>query len=140
MAASRCRRKQRWCVQPLTPLMEGPELEMQQQGSKKESSWEVIREWFRMQRNVEGPGPGPVRGSINGGFSLSVPSIYGSITPAKKQDLRLLLGVLGCPLAPIPLPICPLLHLRPNKDIPMVSRPNDSVGLQIVINITHTHV
>ncbi|XP_034678126.1 uncharacterized protein LOC117908585 [Vitis riparia] len=107
--ASRARKKQqRWCTQPLTPLMEGPDPEMQEEGTKKESSWEVIREWFRLQK---GGGLG-VHGSSS--FSLS---LYGNI-PAKTQDLRLLLGVLGCPLAPIPLATDPL-HLLHIKDIPI---------------------
>ncbi|KAJ9168606.1 hypothetical protein P3X46_020106 [Hevea brasiliensis] len=103
---SRARRKQRWCTQPLTPLMEGPDPDMQEEGNKKESSWEIIREWFRMQKGF----------SVNH-FSSSV-TPYGSIPANKKQDLRLLLGVLGCPLAPIPLVSDPIHHLH-IKDIPM---------------------
>ncbi|KAJ6768277.1 LIPASE [Salix koriyanagi] len=40
-------------------------------------------------------------------------SLYGSI-PAKRHDLRLLLGVLGCPLAPIPLVNDPIhrIHIK----------------------------
>ncbi|KAK6149566.1 hypothetical protein DH2020_017091 [Rehmannia glutinosa] len=103
------RRNQRWCPQPLTPLMEGPDFEMDdQEGNKKESSWEVIREWFRIQRSVPG----------GSSFSSSM-SLYGpNISPAKRQDLRLLLGVLGCPLAPIPIPDKPTFHLH-IKDIPL---------------------
>lgn len=106
--ASRCRRQQRWCPQPLTPLMEGPDFGMEdQEGYKKESSWELIREWFRIQRNVPG------------GTAMS---LYGpNVTPAKRQDLRLLLGVLGCPLAPIPISNKPISRLH-IKDIPLVSR------------------
>ncbi|XP_022734238.1 uncharacterized protein LOC111287835 [Durio zibethinus] len=98
-------RMQRWCTQTLTPLMEGPDPEMQEEaGNKKEiSSWEVIREWFRTQKGL----------SANN-FSMS---LYGNI-PAKRQDLRLLLGVLGCPLAPIPLVNHPIHHIR-IKDIPI---------------------
>ncbi|KAK4595043.1 hypothetical protein RGQ29_018690 [Quercus rubra] len=102
---SKMRRKQQvWYVpQPLTPLMEWPDPEMQEEGNKKESSWEVIREWFRATKNSPGA-------------SFSSP-FDGAIQP-KKQDLRLLLGVLGCPLAPIPLVNDPIdrLHI---KDIPM---------------------
>lgn len=112
--ASRSRRKQRWCPQPLTPLMEGPDLGMEDnEGNKKESSWEIIREWFRIQRNVPG----------GNSFSSSI-SLYGpNIPPAQHQDLRLLLGVLGCPLAPIPISnnSVPSLHIR---DIPLVSQIN----------------
>ncbi|KAL6998858.1 hypothetical protein U1Q18_000026 [Sarracenia purpurea var. burkii] len=110
---SRGRRRERWCVQPLTPLMEGLDLDMQDEGSKKESSWEVIREWFRAQKNSPGGG--------SNGFSMS---LYGSSNiQGKRQDLRLLLGVLGCPLAPIPLPInIPVPHHPPNiRDIPIES-------------------
>ncbi|KAK9266668.1 hypothetical protein L1049_005504 [Liquidambar formosana] len=104
MMASKARRRQRWCTQPLTPLMEGPDFEVQDEGSKKESSWEVIREWFRTQR-----------GFPSGSFSVSP---YGSSVPAKGPDLRLLLGVLGCPLSPIPLVNDPI-HLLHIKDIPI---------------------
>ncbi|CAK9165633.1 unnamed protein product [Ilex paraguariensis] len=112
--ATRARRKHmRWCVQPLTPLMEGPDhLEMQDEGSKKESSWEVIREWFRIQKNI----------AAGSSFTMST-LVYGGTNtiPAKRQDLRLLLGVLGCPLAPIPLlvlnnPLHRRLHI---KDVPI---------------------
>ncbi|KZV32906.1 C-type mannose receptor 2 [Dorcoceras hygrometricum] len=109
--ASRGHRKQRWCVQQLTPLMEGPDFGMENQdGNKKESSWEIIREWFGMERSV------PPGGSS---FSSS-PPLYGSgnVSPAKMQDLRLLLGVLGCPLAPIPISNKPISHLH-IKDIPI---------------------
>ena len=97
-----------WYVpQPLTPLIEWPDPELQEEGSKKESSWEVIREWFRATKSSPGPN---FSGSLDGNI------------PARRQDLRLLLGVLGCPLAPIPLvinePIDPL-HVK-EKDMPMV--------------------
>lgn len=95
---------------PLTPLMEGLDLEMQDEGSKKESSWEIIREWFRMQKSLHG--------------SSFSDSVYGSI-PSRRQDLRLLLGVLGCPLAPIPLANLQIHHLRV-KDIPFVRLPAKS--------------
>lgn len=73
---------------------------MQEEGNKKESSWEVIREWFRLQKGLPA------------GNSFSV-SLHGSI-PVKGQDLRLLLGVLGCPLAPIPLVNDPIhrIHIK----------------------------
>ncbi|CAA2986163.1 uncharacterized protein LOC111395872 [Olea europaea var. sylvestris] len=105
--SSRARRKQIWCVQPLTPLMEGPDFSMQnQEASKKESSWEVIREWFRVQKSVPG----------SNNYSMSV---YGNnISLAKRQDLRLLLGVLGCPLAPIPISNNPIFNLH-IKNIPI---------------------
>ncbi|KAJ7982098.1 Protein of unknown function (DUF620) [Quillaja saponaria] len=99
---SRARRWQSWSPQPLTPLMEGPDPEMQEEGSKKESSWEFIREWFKTQK-------------VSPGNNFSN-SLYGNVQ-AKRQDLRLLLGVLGCPLAPIPLVHDPIdnIHI---KDIP----------------------
>lgn len=123
------RRKQRWCTtQPLTPLMEGPDLEMQHEGCKKESSWEVIREWFRAQRSVAGGSSG-FSVSLYRGSNKQYPAP--APAPAKSQDLRLLLGVLACPLAPIPLPLnnsnCnnPIdFHHVPRtivKDIPIVS-------------------
>ena len=102
---SRAGRKQRWCTQTLSPLIEGPDPELQEEGNKKESSWEVIREWFRTQKGLSATN-----------FSMS---LYGNI-PARRQDLRLLLGVLGCPLAPIPLVNHPIHQLRV-KDIPIVS-------------------
>lgn len=103
---SRARWKQRWCTQTLTPLLEGPDPDMQEEGNRKESSWEIIREWFRLQRGL----------SAGNNFTVS---LYGSI-PAKRQDLRLLLGVLGCPLAPIPLVNDPI-HRIHIKNTPIVS-------------------
>ncbi|KAL8469341.1 hypothetical protein ACS0TY_032245 [Phlomoides rotata] len=107
--ASRSRRNYRWSPQPLTPLMEGPDFGMEDhEGSKKESSWEVIREWFKIQRTVP----------VGNNFSSSM-SLYGpNMSPAKMPDLKLLLGVLGCPLAPIPISNNPIfsLHIR---DIPL---------------------
>lgn len=105
---SKARWRQSWAPQPLTPLMEGPGPEMQEEGTKKESSWEVIREWFRTQKI-----------SPSGSFSQSSSSFYGTIH-AKTQDLRLLLGVLGCPLAPIPSAHDPTLSIH-IKDTPFVS-------------------
>lgn len=105
---SKARKKQIWGTQlvPLTPLMEGPDPEMQEEGNKKESSWEVIREWFRAQKGLQGSS------------NLTVSS-YGCNIPPKRQDLRLLLGVLGCPLAPIPQVNDPNIdHLLHLKDIP----------------------
>lgn len=106
--SSKARRKQRWCTQTLTPLMEGPDPEMLEEGNKKESSWEVIREWFRIQKGISS-------GTNHNNFSMS---LEGSNIPAKRQDLKLLLGVLGCPLAPIPLVNDPILRIH-IKDIPI---------------------
>ncbi|XP_010539570.1 PREDICTED: uncharacterized protein LOC104813603 [Tarenaya hassleriana] len=95
-------RKQRWGTPPqtLTPLMEGPDPEMQEEGAKKESSWEVIREWFRVHKGISGnlssSSIQPLNSTNNGGGGC-VDGV------AKRQDIRLLLGVLGCPLAPISL-------------------------------------
>lgn len=74
--------------------MEGPDPDLQEEGNKKESSWEVIREWFRSPK----VSPGIVSNSSS---SSSSPCGNNNIQ-TKRQDLRLLLGVLGCPLAPIP--------------------------------------
>ncbi|XP_051125571.1 uncharacterized protein LOC127247657 [Andrographis paniculata] len=113
MASRSSRRQQRWSPQPLTPLMEGPDLGMEDhEGTRKESSWELIREWFRLQRSssFQQHHPGTSFSSSSSSMAL-----YG---PAKRQDLRLLLGVLGCPLAPIPTSDNPFsdLHI---KDIPL---------------------
>ncbi|KAM5586895.1 hypothetical protein ABKV19_005697 [Rosa sericea] len=109
MMGSKARKKQMWSPQPLTPLMEGPDPEMQEEGGKKESSWEAIREWFRAQKGLP-------QGS---NLSTSAYGSNGSTIPAKRQDLRLLLGVLGCPLAPIPQASEPVYHPMPHiKDIP----------------------
>ncbi|XP_015889633.1 uncharacterized protein LOC107424358 [Ziziphus jujuba] len=110
---SKARKKQIWCAQPLTPLMEGPDPELQEEGSKKESSWEVIREWFRVQKSL------PAASN----FSTSSSSYHNNATTLgpnpKRRDLRLLLGVLGCPLAPIPQVNDEIHdHLLHIKDIP----------------------
>ncbi|GFS36636.1 C-type mannose receptor [Actinidia rufa] len=127
-------RRERWCVQALTPLMEGPDLEMQDEyllatSKKAESSWEIVREWFRVLQRNNAPSPaGRRRGRGRGSSSFSMSmSLYNNNIKTKRQDLRLLLGVLGCPLAPIPIPttiINPIpIHLQPPhfvmKDIPI---------------------
>lgn len=111
---SRARRKQRYTVQPLTPLMEGPDLEMREEGEKKEGSWDVIREWFRLQRNIS-----PVRGDMG----MNSGDKDKGVSVAKRQDLRLLLGVLGCPLAPIPVNLGFVTGEMPclKKDVPIES-------------------
>lgn len=109
MGSRSARWRQSWAPQPLTPLMEGPDPEMQEE-AKKESSWEVIREWFKAQK-------------ISPGGNISQ-SFYGTIH-AKTQDLRLLLGVLGCPLAPIPSAHDPTLTIHNHiKDTSFVSSPS----------------
>lgn len=94
---------------PLTPLLEGPDVEMQEyyEGNKKESSWEIIREWFKIQKSSVSPEGGSGRFSSPSSSSNSLAFGNGGnggyyVSPAKRHDLRLLLGVLGCPLAPIP--------------------------------------
>lgn len=119
MMSSKARKKQMWSPQPLTPLMEGPDPEIQEEGGKKESSWEAIRDWFRVQKGL------PQGSSL----STSAYGSNGSTVPAKRQDLRLLLGVLGCPLAPIPQANDPADHPMPAhiKDIPFV-RASDTLN------------
>ncbi|ONK74861.1 uncharacterized protein A4U43_C03F10880 [Asparagus officinalis] len=74
------KQSQVWCVQPLTPLMEGPDPGAQGESrAKKEKSWEVIRTWVRSQSGSH-------------------------LHSLKGLDLRLVLGVLGSPLAPVPWP------------------------------------
>lgn len=117
---SKARKKQIWCAQRLTPLMEGPDPELQEEGNKKESSWEVIREWFRAQKTLPASATNfPTSSSYNN----SNPT---ALAPnPKRQDLRLLLGVLGCPLAPIPQVNEQVHHhLLHIKDIPFVRHPS----------------
>lgn len=106
MGSRSARWRQTWAPQPLTPLTEGPDPEMQEEGPKKESSWEAIREWFRAHK-------------VSPGGSISSSHSFYETIQAKTQDLRLLLGVLGCPLAPIPVAHDPAhgIHI---KDIPFV--------------------
>eukprot|EP01018_Ginkgo_biloba_P021035 Gb_21083 [translate_table: standard] len=79
----------------LAPLMEGPTPESyEHETQKKESSWNAVKEWVRGQ------------------LERSTMPLSGS----KKSDLRLLLGVLGSPLAPIAVNADLLPHLS-IKDI-----------------------
>jgi len=97
--------------------MEGPDPDMQDERAKKESSWEAIREWFKVHKGISG--------------NMSSPSVQPHCNSydvaAKGQDVRLLLGVLGCPLAPISvvgsdlLPDDPLLGSFQIKNVPFVS-------------------
>ncbi|KAE8713593.1 Detected protein of confused Function [Hibiscus syriacus] len=111
---TRARRKQSWYKQTLTPLMEGPmDPEIQEEGNK-EWSWELIREWFRTQKSMS-------FSPTNNNFPLSnYPCANASnvLAAAKRQDLSLLLGVLGCPLSPIPLPNHQIHHIL-LKDVPI---------------------
>ncbi|XP_022147834.1 uncharacterized protein LOC111016677 [Momordica charantia] len=92
-SSSKSRRKAIWYSHPLTPLLESPDPQMQDQeqpNNKKDSSasasnWEFLRDWFKIHRNLP---------------SFDIPN-------SKTQDLKLLLGVLACPLAPIPLSASP---------------------------------
>lgn len=84
-------------VQPLMPLMEDPDPEEHDaQGAKKERRWQLIKAWLRL----------PIDRGISGNH-LSM-------------DLRLVLGILGCPLAPMPVATShPSLHFS-IKDSPIV--------------------
>ncbi|KAF6136625.1 hypothetical protein GIB67_016081 [Kingdonia uniflora] len=96
-------RRQHSCVQPLTPLMEGPDLDSTySEVYKKESSWEAIRSWVRIQK----------------GFSRPI-FVTGNNVTSHRTDLRLLLGVLGCPLAPVPLTDDYPIHQLSLKDTPI---------------------
>lgn len=60
--------------QQLTPLAEDPDPESHSDKARKETSWDVVKTWFRAHTDK-----------------------------GAERNLRLVLGVLGCPLAPIPL-------------------------------------
>jgi hypothetical protein len=62
--------------QQLTPLTENPDPESHEDydRERKETSWNMLKTWFRAHTDK-----------------------------TTERNLRLLLGVLGCPLAPIPL-------------------------------------
>ncbi|XP_068655029.1 uncharacterized protein [Aristolochia californica] len=95
------RARRRWCTQPLTPLLEGPDPDTYSDENKKESSWEIIRAWVRMQMD---------RGSFigGGGGGGGSPTSDYKCRWTNRADLKLMLGVLGCPLAPISLPDDPI--------------------------------
>lgn len=89
----------------LTPLMEGPDPEGSGdgEGGRKEG-WAGIQHWMKGQ------------------LLSRTPSVSSSAY-SKRSDLRLLLGVMGAPLAPVH--VCttdPLPHLS-IKDTPIVSDP-----------------
>lgn len=94
-------------VQPLGPLMEGPDPEAHGEGAKKERYWEVIRTWLRLHMDK----------AMSGAHS-STP--FHARSASKRTDLRLILGVLGCPLAPIPVTIDAPTHNFCIEDGPMV--------------------
>eukprot|EP01018_Ginkgo_biloba_P038829 Gb_36125 [translate_table: standard] len=76
----------------LAPLMEGPTQELcySSEVTKKESSWNVVRDWVR--------------------------ATFGY----KFTDLKLLLGVLGCPLAPVAVLCNDFFPPIAVKDVPIV--------------------
>lgn len=78
----------------LAPLMEGPNPEGFDNETKKEG-WSALHNWMK-------------------GQLARTPSLSGY----KRSDLRLLLGVLGAPLAPVPVSGDPLPHLS-IKDTPI---------------------
>uniref|UniRef100_A0A7N0TG80 Uncharacterized protein n=1 Tax=Kalanchoe fedtschenkoi TaxID=63787 RepID=A0A7N0TG80_KALFE len=91
MGESMWQRKQ---IQPMSPLVEGPggpeQAVMQLEDKQKDhsivsSSWEVLKEWFRNKKQGSSSSSG------------------GSVVVGGGNDMRLVLGVLACPLAPIPL-------------------------------------
>ncbi|RWW16516.1 hypothetical protein GW17_00019605 [Ensete ventricosum] len=88
--------------------MEGPDPEAHGEGGKKEGYWEVIRTWLRLHRDK----------SMSG--TPSSTPFHARSASKRTTDLRLILGVLGCPLAPIPLAIDAPTHLFCLKDSPMV--------------------
>ncbi|GLJ04648.1 hypothetical protein SUGI_0000570 [Cryptomeria japonica] len=91
-----------WYMRPvmsetLAPLMEGlSEYAYDEETQhKKEKSWNLVRAWMREQLE-----------------RCTLQPLLGY----KRSDLRLLLGVLGCPLAPVPLSNAPLPQLS-TKDM-----------------------
>ncbi|KAK1325515.1 hypothetical protein QJS10_CPA01g00617 [Acorus calamus] len=94
-----------WCAAaaaspppPLAPLMEGPDPEAQGGEGKRGRSWDLIRSWV-------------AHGGVNS-FGLN------ASRASKRLDLKLMIGVLGCPLAPVPLEKDPVHHLS-IKGIPI---------------------
>eukprot|EP01018_Ginkgo_biloba_P030273 Gb_21444 [translate_table: standard] len=92
----------------LSPLMEGPTPEAYEEATKKYSSWSVVRDWVRNQ--MERSMTITVIGNNNSSSS--------NRSNRQRPDLKLLLGVLGCPLAPVHVPNDPLPHLS-IKDVPI---------------------
>ncbi|CAL9168182.1 unnamed protein product [Musa hybrid cultivar] len=103
----RIRRKNRVCLaQPLTPLVEGPDLDdAHGERAKKEKYWDAIGTWLRLHKD---------KGMSGSHFSIPV---HGS-GASKWTDLKLILSVLGCPLAPLPLTTEPSHHFS-FKDSPI---------------------
>lgn len=85
------------CVETLSPLMEGPDPNGSEVGDSKSDRW-----WMK-------------------GQICRAPSVSTSGSGLQRSDLRLLLGVLGAPLAPVHVSNNdPLPHLS-IKDTPIVS-------------------
>eukprot|EP00249_Psilotum_nudum_P018685 c26918_g1_i1 orf=3-1190(-) len=79
----------------LSPLMEGPTPQDFVSGSRAEGSWANLQHWLKEQ----------VLGRAQ---SLAKSP---SVSNYKRSDLRLLLGVLGAPLVPVPVSSDPIPHL-----------------------------
>lgn len=95
------------CVETLSPLMEGPDPNGPEVGDSKSDRW-----WMK-------------------GQLCRAPSVSTSGSGLQRSDLRLLLGVLGAPLAPVHVSNNdPLPHLS-IKDTPIVSFSNNFLDSKI---------
>lgn len=91
----------------LAPLLEGPTPEDFENGGKKEGPWASLQ-WMKGQLLARTPSmsrtPSMTRTPAHSGY--------------KRSDIRLLLGVLGAPLAPVSVSVDPVPYLS-IKNVPM---------------------
>ncbi|KAK7291074.1 hypothetical protein RIF29_05949 [Crotalaria pallida] len=93
---------------PLSPLREGPDGNDDVDSNRGEGKW---GQWMK--------GPLARNGSVSGSAASASSSSSSSAVDGKRSDLRLLLSVLGAPLAPIHVcTVDPFPHLS-IKDIPI---------------------
>lgn len=96
----------------LAPLLEGPTPENFDNGSKREGRWGSFQ-WVKGQLLTKTP-------SMSRTISISH-RFDTQLEASKRSDLRLLLGVLGAPLAPVAVIGMECIPFLSVKSVPMVN-------------------
>ncbi|PWA55489.1 hypothetical protein CTI12_AA428110 [Artemisia annua] len=109
---------------PLTPLREGPEYDhvtcnRKLQGNLKERLWDGVFDWFKTRKKNDAKACSS--SNCGDGYATGDDAINGKKYGRSDTRRRMLLGVLGCPLAPISVDVkCSSSDFHYNiKDVPI---------------------